>query len=372
MPKAKKKLLPKDFDVQLKVGDVLVLKAIFETCDLDARGGYTKQTALAFPDCPKDLMHWLVGQGADIEAKDSYGRTPLHSHSGSLKGQVETLLSLGADIQASDIYGDTPLHKACKSFNFEAVRVLCRHGAHPDALNSEKLTPLTAGLKICSNIQIKPMAAIAELFLKDNKPEKKNIAIRIMQGFTGRRDDTNAVTDQMRELVQAIGKNFEFHRAGFNPDSVEEVGAALGRLYDIFGVEPVPRRLMHQGQTPIVLQSADWQDQHQELWELLVPSNGAASTVQGEVIRISGRVADEIDRNGGVNWDPDYNKMMRALVAHLKSGQALTNSDFERASTVASAIRHREGAGAELCELAVRWVKLNPTPIALAPPAYAR
>jgi hypothetical protein len=105
----------------------------------------------------------------------------------------------------------------------------------------------------------------------------------------------------MKAFVQRIGENFEFHRAGFNPESVEATSAALDRLYALFGVPPVPRRMMHDGRSPIVAKSARWQDQQQELWALLVPSNGPAATVQGEVIRIAGRVADEIDRNGGAN-----------------------------------------------------------------------
>ena len=39
MAKAKKKLLPKDFDALLKGGDLAALKAVFDTCELDARGG---------------------------------------------------------------------------------------------------------------------------------------------------------------------------------------------------------------------------------------------------------------------------------------------------------------------------------------------
>jgi hypothetical protein len=47
MAKAKKKLLPKDFEKLLDSGDIDKMKAVFETCDVDARGGYAKQTALA-------------------------------------------------------------------------------------------------------------------------------------------------------------------------------------------------------------------------------------------------------------------------------------------------------------------------------------
>jgi len=372
MPKAKKKLLPKDFDALLKVGDIAALKAVFETCDLDARGGYGKHTTLTFQDCPDELARWLVEQGADIEARDAYGRTALHEHAASWQGRIETLLDLGADIHATDKDGDTPLHKAAKSANVDAVRALLGRGARADVLNASSLTPLAAGLQYCSNIQIEPMAEIAVLLLAAEPPRKKGLGDLIKRAFSGPPGDRASVTPQMRDFVKRIGEAFEFQRAGFNPDYLEATSAALDRLYVLFDVPPVPRRLMHDGSAPIIAQSARWQDQHQELWALLVPSKGPASTVQGEVIRIAGRVADEVDRNGGANWDADYGKMTRAFLAHIGSGSPLPEAERDRATRLVAEIRDREGAGGELCELAVQWVKLNPTPVALSPPSYTR
>jgi hypothetical protein len=42
MAKAPKKLLPKTFKDLLASGDLTALKAVFETCAPDARGGYVK------------------------------------------------------------------------------------------------------------------------------------------------------------------------------------------------------------------------------------------------------------------------------------------------------------------------------------------
>ncbi|HYC97874.1 ankyrin repeat domain-containing protein [Brevundimonas sp.] len=374
MPKARKKLLPKDFDTLLKAGDIAPLKAVFETCELDARGGYGKHVALAFRDCPDELARWLIGQGADIEARDAYGRTPLHDHAASWQGRIETLLDLGADIQAVDKDGDTPLHKAAKSANLEAVRVLRDRGAPADALNASGLTPLAAGLQHCSNIQIEPMGKIADLLLAAPAPppRKAGLGGLIKRAFSSGRHDAGSGDLQLRGFVQRIGENFEFHRAGFNPEYLEGTSAALDRLYALFGVPPVPRRLMHDGDAPIIARSVSWQDQHQELWALLVPSKGAAATVQGEVIRIAGRVADEIDRNGGVNWDADFGRMTRAFLTHVGSGSPLSNAERDRAERLVATVRKDDGAGAGLCELAVQWVTLNPAPIPLSPPDYGR
>ncbi|WP_165185375.1 ankyrin repeat domain-containing protein [Caulobacter soli] len=374
MPKAKKKLLPKDFASLLKTSDLAALKGVFETCELDARGGYGKQTTLAFYDCPDELARWLVEQGADLEARDTYNRTPLHNLASGRFREVETLLDLGADVHATDHEAATPLHMAAKSGNAEAVRALLDRGARADVLNASGLSPLAAALQYCSNSQIEPMATIAALLLAADTPPPRasGLSSLVKRVFAGGRDERTPVTPQMRAFVQRIGENFEFHRAGFNPDSVEATSAALDRLYALFDAPPVPRRQMYDGRSPIVARSPRWQDQHQELWTLLVPSQGPASTVQGEVIRIAGRVADEVDRNGAANWDADYGKMTRAFLTHIGSGQPLPDADRDRAAQLIAKVREIDGAGAGLCELAVRWVALNPTPTPLQPPAYTR
>lgn len=75
----KKKTLPKDFGDLIDRKDIAALKSVFDTCELDARGGYGKTTALSFYRIPNELVRWLVAQGADLEAVDtlqSYGIAP--------------------------------------------------------------------------------------------------------------------------------------------------------------------------------------------------------------------------------------------------------------------------------------------------------
>jgi hypothetical protein len=71
-------------------------------------------------------------------------------------------------------------------------------------------------------------------------------------------------------------------------------------------VPPVPSRQIYDAQSPIIVKAISRQKQHQELWRLLVPSMCHAATIQGEVIRISGRIAYELEDNGGANWDADF------------------------------------------------------------------
>lgn len=354
MAKAKRKTLPKDFEELLNAGELEVIKAVLEKCQADARGGVSKQTALAFYKLPDEVARWLVANGADISATDIYGATPLHAR--AWRGKIGILLELGADVNGVDKGGDTPLHKAAAGGNLQNARILLEHGARVDAPNNRQLSPLAFALHQCSNADIRTMADMAELLLT-------------AQADSGATGDA-LVSPAMREAVTRIGTNFEFHRGGFNPEYLDATSAALDKLYRLFGVPPVPRRDMHDGKSPIVAKAASWEEHHQELWKFLVPSSGAAATVQGEVIRLSGRIAIEIDENGGVNWDEDFKQMADALLTHLGSGTSLSSSKFTEAANIVSKAKRKHGDMRRLCELAVDWVALNPQPVVLPKPSY--
>ncbi len=94
----KRKTLPKDFQELLVKGNIQELIQLFDKCEIDARGGYCKQTALAFSECPHELAKWLVEKGANIEALDDYKSTPLIERSRRYNGNIESLIKLGADV----------------------------------------------------------------------------------------------------------------------------------------------------------------------------------------------------------------------------------------------------------------------------------
>lgn len=372
MPKAKKKMLPKDFEELLKIGNSDAIKAAFETCDVNARGGYSKRTALAFSELPDDVARWLIEKGADISAIDNYGETPLHDRAGHWQGKIGILLELGADVNSSDNKGNTPLHRAAAVGNIQTARILLEHGARVDATNNNLLTPLAFALQQCSNAKIQETAEMAELLFKAQPPQQTGVRALASRLFGGRQKGNDRISPEMRSLVQRIGTNFEFHRNGFNPDSREATSAALDKLYALFDVPPVPRRVMHDGKSPIVAKAANCEDRHQELWELLIPSSGPAATVQGEAIRVSGRIARELDGNGGINWDAEFKQMADALLTHLGSGKPLPSSELKEAATIISEVKRKYGDTQRLCDLAVEWVALNPKPIALPAPLYQR
>jgi hypothetical protein len=261
------------------------------------------------------------------------------------------LLELGADVHSTSASIGTPLHAAAARKGAEAARLLLAAGAKVDAKNDEGLTPLELALRECSNAELVDMAALARVLL----------------------DAGAARTPQMKETVARLGKTFEFHRENFDPESVDEASAALDVLYATFDVPPVPRRHVHDGVARIAVKATTWQRQHAELWEQLVPSKGPAKTVQGEVIRITGRISDEWERNGGANWDREYDAMARALRNHVDTGVALAPAEAEEIASIVGSLRKTGGARNDrLCALAVGWVLQNPKPVALSKPAYRR
>ncbi|MFI7115636.1 ankyrin repeat domain-containing protein [Amycolatopsis sp. NPDC049868] len=350
----KRKTLPKDFQEMLTSASVDELKAVFGKCEIDARGGYAKGTAIGFPECPDELIAWLTGQGLAVDSPDSYGRTPLHARaSRGAPKQIPLLLSLGADIEAADSSGQTPLQAAVDGLRAGAARVLIEHGASTEVLDRRGNTLLTRGLIRTQNADIPECVEIAKLLLEHGA----------------------SITAEMREKVERIGSGFEFHREHFNPDFLEETDAALSELYRIFGVEPVARRSAHDGVSPIVVPDGPWQERHKALWELLVPSRGAGATVQCEAIRVTGRISDEMFRNGGANWDRDYRAMADAFPGFLTLGEPLGDEELREAKEIAKQVRSGRGADGHLdrlSELAVAWVAKNPAPIALEAVGYTR
>ena len=353
MSKRKRKTLPKDFGELLESASLAELIAVFDACELEATGGYAKTTALGFYNCPDELVRWLVQQGANIDARDHYQRTALHHRAMSWKGGVDLLLDLGADIEAQDGEGKTPLQTAVHSHKADTLDALIRRGASTQAVSRQGHNLLHIALLTTRNADIKATAHIAQSLLEAGL----------------------CIDDAMRDAVQRIGHDFEFHRANFNPDYLAATDAALATLYRLFEVTPVAARQMHDGKAPITVAAAAWPEQHQQLWELLVPSSGAAATVQGEVIRISGRISREIHGNGAGNWDADFKKMLKALVEHLGSGVPLSEGQQTEVRTLADELRSGNDPDAftdRLSELTVCWVIANPQPIALGTPAYKR
>ena len=178
-------------------------------------------------------------------------------------------------------------------------------------------------------------------------------------------------TKYAKEQVTRVGEDFEFHREDSDTEWVEKREEALQQLYKLFDVPPVPRRIQHDGKSPIVLTGDTWEKRYEQAWELLVPSRDKASTMQGEVVRIAGKVNDELLRNAMGNWDREYRKMLNAISGYLQQGNPLSESELAEVSDIQKHILEDDGTGTQrLCELATAWVVQNPQPIALGKVNY--
>ena len=345
----KKKTLPANFNELIEAKDLDALKAVFNECELNAYDHYSfKKPALSFYDIPLELMDWLIAQGADVNVKDEYNRTPLHYHTEvNNVEKVALLLDRGADIESKAAYDETPLFAA--AHHPEVTALLIARGANVKAKDDMKHNPMEAMLYAVQSIDIPKAAKTAELYLKVGLKSTK---------FA-------------KEQITRIGEDFEFHRNDFNPEYLEETDAGLQQLYKLFNVSPVPRRIQHDGQSPIVLAGDTWEKRYEQAWELLVPSRDKASTMQGEVVRIAGKVNDELLRNAMGNWDKEYRKMLTAISGYLQQGNSLSENELTEVADIQKHILEDDGTGTQrLCELATAWVVQNPQPIALGKVNY--
>ena len=353
---AKKRVtLPKDFNELLTDGNIDQLKAVYNKCELTAHNGrYSLSTALHFGGVPDELVIWLVEQGLDINIPDYYGATPLYRQAILGRDTVKLLCELGADIEKPNTYGDTPLHMAAEFFHPKTVKFLIDKGANVNVENDMGRTPLASVLMVCRGIYIAQTAEIASMLLEAGAKK----------------------TSKMKERVEQIGKDFEFHRESIHPDYIEAADKGLTKLYELFDVKPVAKRITHDGVSPILVKEGSWEEQYEELWSFLIPSSGAAKTVQGEVIRIPGRVRDELDRNGGVNWDRDYRKMLQAMPQYLSLGIPLSDQELEETKELIAQVHGKdfddEPRLDRLCQLAIAWIKQNPDPLLLEKTSYKR
>ena len=352
-----RKTLPKDLPALIEAattaGDYSAVHRALEACQVNARGGYGKGTPLMMRPCTPELARWVVARGTDVNATDTYGKTALHVSAGARfhhKLPVPVLIEMGADIHAKSSSGLTPLHFAADGGNAEAARILLDAGVAVDVPCNRGLSPLEYALQRVSNIGLVPFVPVAKLLLEAGA----------------------SVTPRAKEFVRLASERFEFHRAAINKDMVEDASAAAAEICELFDVEPAVARKMHDGVLPITVSKATWQQQHQELWELLVPSKGACATVQGEVVRIAGRIRDELFRNGGMNWDAQYDAMAAAFYDHVASHEALNEGSLADCKKVIKSVRRAPDSADRLVQLAIAWVRRNPTPVTLPAPVYTR
>ncbi len=342
-------------------------KKILTACNPNARdrGGY-KESAL-HKYIPLKIVEWLVERGADVNIANTYG-TPLFEHARAGHYEIcKFLIEHGADVNITAHAGHTALFSAVSGVNCDTVRLLLAHGANP-CHHSENWdghkTPLLHMLSRGTAAWNKNQPDIAELLVNAQKE----------QG--GISDEEWA---KAQEYVSEMGHKFELYKSDMKEEYRKEIETIMERYYSIFDVAPAKPVLKHDGKSFIEVDTnLSVMEQHHMLWEFLVPISGKCATVQGEVIRITGRVDSEYNSNGGANWDAEYRKMLDALAQYVLLGNALSEREIEKLQNILMDTNHSKAfSGCQeqinyLIELAVKWVKQNPSPILFENATYNR
>ncbi len=356
MPTKRKTLTP-DLEHLTGAESLPQLQAAMTRCIPNAVDhSYYKQNIFCRTGVSEEFARWLLEYGADLNFQDAFGYTPLCHLAMDPNGTEQMLLylKLGADIHLQSHLNGGPLHGAADHGRAENIRILLEHGADVDAGNHWGSTPLEFAMgRLRGGVDVV------------NKIEAIQLLI----------DAGSNITEKTREQVVRIGTDVEFRRANMAPEWLPRVDAALERLYTLFDVPPVPKRRMHDGVSPITVTAKTWTEQYQELWDYLVPGSGPCKSVQGEVIRINGRVSHEILDNGGGNWDGDFRKMLKALGEHLETGNALSEEEQDKVRQLIGVLQKGdvwENELNDLCRLSVQWVLSNPDPIPLGKTSYRR
>lgn len=101
----------------------------------------------------RDIVEWLVAQGADARARNRRGAEPLHYAADGRPGSVDwdpgaqgeviaCLIRAGAAPDAMNKSGVAPLHRAVRTRSSSAVGMLIASGADPGLMNKHGSTPL--------------------------------------------------------------------------------------------------------------------------------------------------------------------------------------------------------------------------------------
>ena len=348
-----RKTLPADIKQIIASGDVEAVAQAVERCEVGAylRGSAYESRLMHFP-AAEEITDFLLARGEDINSRDRYERTPIHARvSSRCLDQIPMLIARGGDINARDTSDQTALFGVVERFPVADVSRMIAWGADPLVVADSRVygkATLVENVVAWHNFLDTPRAlAVIRLLLSVGVPvgERVPTALRSM--------------DRMR--CTFITHGLPDH---LSQSRVDEASAALSELCTLFGVEQrQAQRAPVVGERLELDPSVPALRQYGELWDLLVPDSGQCQTLQGEVIRIAGRVGLEVYDNGGINWDRSFGKLLDQYLRVVASGVSLSPDSLSRAEAAVASLKARSmntGDIDEITKLAVEWVRLNP------------
>lgn len=360
-----RKTLPADIEQIIASGDVEAVARAVARCEVGAylRGSAYEPRLMHFP-ASEEITDFLLARGEDVNSRDRYQRTPIHARVQSrCLDQIPLLIARGGDINARDTSDQTALFGVVERFPVADVSRMIAWGADPLVVADSRVygkATLVESVVAWHNFLDTPRAlAVIRLLLSVGAPvgERVPTALRSM--------------DRMR--CTFITHGLPDH---LSQSRVDEASAALSELCALFGVEQRQvQRAPVVGETLELDPSVPALRQYEELWDLLVPDSGQCKTLQGEVIRIAGRVGHEVYDNGGINWDRSFGKLLDQYLRVVASGVSLPPDSLSRAEAAVASLKTRSmntGDVDEITTLAVEWVRLNPVLVELNLPDVGR
>lgn len=347
----KRTTLPDNFKDLLKEGNLEQLKQVFEKCDINAKvaRGIGYSNALSLYPLPREFAFWLKDQGIDLEYKGRANRTPIFDHVEQFRfgGDAMLLVELGCNIHAITQYGETLMHSAVAFRNIPIIKYLVQQGFEIDLEKQKQSQPNLKGNNYLEILLQHNTSAVALLSLVEP------CQLLIEYGVP--------VTPYCKKYFSHIVKQFEFYKTGMAKDIQKECCKNLETLYQLFDVCPIPERKLHDGISDIIIKGNTEDEMYSNLWNLLVPANGKAQSMQGEAVRIFGKLSHELLDNGGINWNSDFKQMADTLLHYFTCGVPLSLEKMNTATKILSALHTNISEKSLLIvrSLLIEWIKQN-------------
>ncbi|NIO48660.1 MAG: hypothetical protein GTN73_04365 [Candidatus Aminicenantes bacterium] len=201
----------------------------------------------------RELVEYLIQNGADIKARSDGQWTPLHSqaYKGNLEA-VELLLEHGADIEAITSFGHTPLLSSIRWDRIEVTKFLIDKGANVNPTTELGRTPL-----IISAIEGNPQLARlfldsdADISLKDNNYKRTALHFAALYGQL---DIIDALVKKGANVNErdAAGKTALDYANQYGHEKVAKLLKSSGAQGDIdpkhFGFSPYLKKALKEGE----------------------------------------------------------------------------------------------------------------------------
>lgn len=359
MPRAKKPKysLPEDFYEIMERGDPEEIKAVFQDKEMLKFLTESKEIyhnpLFRYSPCT-EIYKWFVEQGFDINMKVKGEGYPIHYHAHCLYNNVEGIILAGGNVEAVLGSDTTPIKVAAEALQPSSMSVLLRYGADVHSDN--------------------PEWGLLDTVISEWRREL-SLTLRALECMELLINAGVEVEERMKEPIIAICMDFDRCRDSIytKDGNIQPLDDAVDRVCELFGVER-PASVVHDGKSPITVTSTNWRDQHAELWDKLVPGSGKCKTVQGEVVRIGGKINVEIFKQGGVHWDAEFRKMLNALKKYYEMGTIPDEAEHKEALELIKKINGDSDGDdvLRLCEINIHWVLANPEPIELGEVDYKR